>query len=112
MTKKIGVFRMNSGEEVVSEYKVNDDADYPFTLIKPQILAPMNDQNGGMSIAIIPLILSNPEGSIKIKASAIQGKLEEVPSRLESQYLQRTSSIDLTTKVASNIGSVSSIKSN
>ena len=106
MTKKIGVFRMNSGEEVVTEYEVNDDADYPFTFIKPQILAPMNDQNGGMSIAIIPWILSNPEGSIKIKASAIQGRLEEVPGRLEAQYLQRTSTIDLTSKVAANVSPV------
>ena len=109
MTKKIGVFRMNSGEEVVSEYKINDDVDYPFTLTKPQILVPMNEQNGGMSIAIMPWILSNPEGSIKIKAGAIQGRLEEVPSKLEAQYLQRTSPIDLTSKVAANVSSISPV---
>ena len=58
MTKEIGVFRMNSGEEVVSEYKINDDVDYPFTLTKPQILVPMNEQNGGMSSAIRHVDLS------------------------------------------------------
>lgn len=99
MTKKIGIFRMNSGEEVVSEYKINDDVEYPYVLIKPQILVPVSESSGGVTIAIMPWLLSNPNGSINVKSGAIQGKVEDVPDRLEAQYLQRTSSIDLTSSM-------------
>lgn len=95
MAQQIIAIKLVSGEELIG--KVLSETDSTVTL--GDVLGLMAQQTQtGMQIGLVPFMMSNPEGDLEFNTNAITTRT--TPSaKLEQGYLERTSKIDLSSKL-------------
>lgn len=95
MAQEIIAIKLISGEELIGKVlKEDDDA---VTLGDVLGLLAQQTQTG-MQIGLVPFMMSNPEGDLEFSRTAITTRT--TPSaELEKGYMERTSKIDLTSKL-------------
>ncbi len=95
MAREIVAIKIASGEELLG--KVIEEDDTSITLSDVLGLIAQNTQQG-MQIGLAPFMMSNPEGDLKIERHAIV--TQTTPGAdLEKGYLERTSKIDLSSRL-------------
>lgn len=87
------VYRMMSGEEIVTEMITRRDGKHLF--IRPRALVTMQGPGGEMQAIIVPWMTSDPDGSVIIENGTIVGELEEVPRQLELDYTKNTTGLEI-----------------
>jgi hypothetical protein len=90
----IKVIKLVSGEELIAS--VNENLSGQISYVKPRVFVMQHNQSGQVQAALVPYIMSAPDETIEINASAIVSIVSSVSKQLEDAYLQHTSSIDLT----------------
>lgn len=93
------LFKLSTSEEILA--KINDETETHYVLDRPRLLAPMQQHNNQVSLALIPWLMGaqDPrtefESAITLNKSAIIGKASELPKALVDMYLSKTSGISL-----------------
>jgi hypothetical protein len=95
MAQEIIAIKIISGEELLGKVKSEDDT----TITLSDVLGLMAQQTAtGVQIGLAPFMMSNPEGDLSVEKSAIV--VRTTPSTdLERGYIERTSTIDLTSRL-------------
>ena len=98
----VKVIKLLSGEEIITRIISKDEdkhihlADDGHTILdRPRVIVAQPQQDGSLGIGLIPYVAVDPEGTFKIKNSAIVGEAEKVREDLEKGYLQQTSGLQL-----------------
>ena len=87
---EVQVFKLITGEEIIARVGVtSDDA---ITLVKPRVVAIGPGPGGQMSVTLIPLFASCPDGDFVLNKSVIVGTpTGTITKELEKGYLEQTS---------------------
>ena len=95
MAQDIVAIKLVSSEELIGKVLSDDDD----TITLGDVLGLIAQQTPtGMQVGLVPFMMSNPEGDLTFQKSAITTRT--TPSaELEKGYLERTSKIDLTSKL-------------
>ena len=92
---EVRVFKITTGEEVISRIKSDYVSDDFYTLVKPRVVAIAPGPGGQMSVTLIPLFASNQDGNATLNKSHIVGEPESINPELEKGYIEQTSGIAL-----------------
>jgi hypothetical protein len=93
---EVQVFKLITGEEVISRISEKKESETTITLVKPRVVAIGPGPNGQMSITLIPMLASNPDGDLELERSAIVGRpTGDVEKALEKGYLEQTTGLAL-----------------
>ena len=87
----IVVLKLMNGDEVIAKREIDG------RFAKPRDFH-MIPTERGMNGALMPYIMSCPDETVEIKASAIMSEVE-ASKQMEDAYLQQTSGIDLVSKL-------------
>jgi len=91
---EVQVYKLITGEEVIS--RIGEEKETTITLVKPRVVAIGPGPGGQMSITLIPLLASNPDGDLELEKSAIVGRPNgEIAKELEAGYLEQTTGLAL-----------------
>lgn len=82
------VFKTHSGQEVICTYEAG-------TCSKARILHPVPQDNGKLSLALIPYFFADHDGEFSLDSGSYTHKLDRVPKDIEDYYLQQTSGLVL-----------------
>lgn len=94
MGEEIKVFKIVTGEEIIS--RVTDEDESAYQLDRPRVVAiAPNPQTGQMSVTLIPLFAVDQDGTATIYKSAVVGEPHAINEELEKGYLQQTTNIAL-----------------
>lgn len=98
MAQKVIHLKLSTGEEIIgidiSEYRSKD-----LYLEKVRTLSIQQIGRGEVGIGMIPFMVGNPDGKIRILEAHIVGEpQEETPKNLEDAYLQQVSGISFATQ--------------
>ena len=94
MGEEIKVFKINTGEEIIT--RVTDEDDVSYTLDRPRVVAiAPNPQTGQMSVTLIPLFAVDQDGQATIYKSAVVGQPHAINEELEKGYIHQTTGIAL-----------------
>lgn len=93
MEEDIKVFKLVTGEELMS--RVTDEDDDSFTLSKPRVVAIGPGPNNQVSVTLIPLFASSQNGIIRLNKSSIVATPVEFSPELEKAYIEQTTGIAL-----------------
>lgn len=86
------LLKLASGEEVVTQYEIDDDGEIKATAPRQLIMQPSGQ--GQMGIAIIPYSAGNPDGVFTIHLHAIMSR-SEAPEKLVKAYIENTTNIQI-----------------
>lgn len=89
----IEIFKLVTGEELIAKVDDNSMCEM-FTLSQPRVMQVMQTERG-MSAALVPWLLTNPDADVIIKGVHIIARAK-CPDDVERSYLQQTSKLDLT----------------
>lgn len=91
--KLIALFKLVSGEEVLSEYKLDEE----FYILKAprRVFVAQMPGNQGMGVKMMPWIVGNPDGAFPVGSHHVLTVSADVEEQLKAGYLQQTSPIDL-----------------
>ena len=97
------LLKLSTSEEIITKVKdfdpslsVND-----ITLVRPRVLAPMQGQDGSITLTLIPWLMgaqdptTTLETDVVLQVTAIIGSVTEPPKALIDAYLSKTSGIDI-----------------
>jgi hypothetical protein len=91
---EVQVYKLITGEEVIS--RIGGETTTTTTLVKPRVVAIGPGPGGQMSITLIPLLASNPDGDLELEKSAIIGRpTGNIEKALEAGYLEQTTGLAL-----------------
>ena len=90
MSYEVKIFKLVSGEEVLSKVEVIDDGTWLLT--DPRMLG-MNPQTG--QPGMMPFMMLNPERKVKLNPNQIIAESASVPPDMEKKYLSDVSGIAL-----------------
>jgi len=90
---EIRVFKISTGEEVIS--RIKKETEDQFILDNPRVVAIAPGPGGQLSVTLIPLFASNQDGNATLNKSHIVGEPENINDELEKGYLEQTSGIAL-----------------
>jgi len=98
---RIQAFKLNIGEEIVSQVKSFDLETKKYTLEKPRTIMMTPGQDRQLHLSLVPWMVASqdPDGSaecdVKLHDSAVIGEAVTVPEKLEKGYMQNISTIQL-----------------
>lgn len=101
MSNSVVLLKLLTSEEIISKVKSEDSEHY--VLDRPRTLAPMQTENGTVTLALIPWLMGAQDPNTKFEAevvlqkSSVVGLVTEPPKSLTDMYLSKTSGIDLFT---------------
>jgi hypothetical protein len=95
--KKLKLFILISGQEVLAEVIHDVDPEYPNAFIVKQAMAIQLVPKGHDSygIGLIPLSAINTEGEQRIFKNAVASEAITIPEDMVNAYIKRTSSIEI-----------------
>jgi hypothetical protein len=98
MSSEIGLFKLISGEEVITEFKLGEqDSDlagyYFFQAPRRIYVAQVAPNQFGIKLA--PWVVGNPDGAFPVHTSHILTVTDQVTEELKNGYKSETSPLDL-----------------
>lgn len=94
--KDIGLFKMVSGEEIISEYKVGGEEMPDYYLIRaPRLLFLAQVSQTEVGIKMRPWIIGNSDGVFPVHSAHILTVSNEIPEAIKAGYMKETSPLDL-----------------
>ena len=94
MGSEVRVYKLTTAEEVIS--RVGEENEDTITLEKPRVVMIGPGPNGQVSVTLIPLLASDPDGDFVLEKSMIVGQSKgKVTEELEKGYLSQTSGLAL-----------------
>ena len=95
--KKLKLFMLISGQEVLAEVIHDVDPDYPNAFVVKQAMVIQLVPNGRdtYGIGLLPLSAINTEGEQRIYNSAVASEASTIPEDMVNAYIKRTSSIEI-----------------
>lgn len=90
----IKIFKLVSGEEIIT--KVFEDVPLQSFIIieKPRSIQPIPQGPNQFGIGLLPYMITNADGQIKLYRTAISGECDAPPD-VEKVYLQQTTNIQI-----------------
>lgn len=86
--------KLVSGEEIIGKERVQIGVPDAYFLESIRVLAMQPMGNGQMGVALIPWMVGDPDGEVKIeKIHVIGDPVKSPPKNIEDAYLQQTSGI-------------------
>ena len=87
--------KLTTGEEIIGkERNKTEDAYY---LESVRVLVVQQVAAGQAGVAMIPWMMGNPDGAVRIPTEFVMGEPEALPKNLEDGYLQQISGITFAT---------------
>lgn len=93
------IFKLISGEEVVTEYKI-DDHFYIFRKPRKVVIMPVQ---GGFGIKLLPWVAGNPDGVFPIPSDHVMTVSIEMTEHILAGYKKETSPLDLSATTPTSI---------
>lgn len=90
----VQVYKLITGEEIIA--RIGEEKEDTITLKSPRVVAIGPGPNGQMSVTLIPLFASCPDGDFELAKHAIVGTpIGDITEQLEKGYVAQTSGIEL-----------------
>ncbi len=107
MTTKVLHLKLINGEEIIGKSVDTFHSEESVTLEKVRSLTIQPIRQGEAGIGMIPFMVGNPDGEIKIRKDHILGEpKEDMPKNLEDAYLQQVSGLTFATQGAKSSGNI------
>jgi hypothetical protein len=92
---RLVLLKLNTGEEIIA--RVSDDLENENAIVveAPRTLTVHQSPTGEMQVGMMPWILGNVDGTVRINTDHIVGTVTPIPEQLEKGYLSQTSKIEL-----------------
>ncbi len=90
--KQIGVFKLITGEELISEFVIDKDM---YVLRKPRQVYLMQVGPNQFGLKIRPWVVSNENGTFPLHVSSVITVSSEIEESLKNGYITETSGIDM-----------------
>jgi len=105
MTTKVVHLKLTNGEEIIGKAVDTAKSETHLTLEKIRSLTIQATGQGQVGIGMIPFMVGNPDGAIKIPTKHILGEpVEDTPKAIEDAYLQQVSGLAFATQGAAPKG--------
>ncbi len=107
MAKKVVHLKLVNGEEILGKAADEYNKGSYITLEKVRSLTIQPTGPGQVGIGMLPFMVGDPEGEIKIPTHHIIGDpVGDVPKQLEDAYLQQVSGLAFATQAAPKSGDI------
>lgn len=90
----IKIFKLVSGEEIITKVLEDSSLQSYIVIEKPRSIQPVPQGPNQFGIGLLPYIITNADGQIKLYKAAISGECD-APSDVEKVYLQQTTNIQI-----------------
>lgn len=91
----LALFTIVGGHEIIGKV-IEESSDHVILLLEhPLVIRPVQKAPGQYALDLFPHSLTNPEGQHKFYVAQMISRSVEIPEMLEKAYLERTSSIIL-----------------
>ena len=98
--------KLTTGEEIIGKFVGLSEDEDSIILEKTRTLAVQPLGQGQMGIGMIPFMVGNPDGEVRIARDKILGEpVDGPPKNLEDSYLQQVSGLTFATSAA-NAGKI------
>lgn len=87
----LALFTIIGGHEIVG--KIINETDTSIEVSHPLVIRPVQKGPNQVALELFPHSLANPEGNHTFIKAAMVSRCVDVPSELETAYLERTTSI-------------------
>lgn len=93
------LFAIIGGAELIGKIEAEDVIGHTITISHPLVIRPIQKAPGQYALDLFPHSLANPEGNHVFNTVAFISRSTEVPDMLEKAYVERTSSIILSSAI-------------
>lgn len=92
---EVVVLKFANGDEIMARMVGEDTSTNTFVVEKPRGILPQRMPDGQISIAFVPWIISNPDGTFNVRADSLAANPAEASKEMETAYLSQTSGLQL-----------------
>lgn len=93
--RDIGVFKLTTGEELISEYAVDENMKDLYVLRKPRLVYLQPIAQNKFALRLKPWIDSQPDGIFPVYAGHVLTVSVEIDESLRNGYIAETTGIDM-----------------